>query len=431
MTRIAHLLRVIALTLCAAVFTAIGSTSASAQGLYYKEVAKDGRIYVFNVAANADRFEKSGEMGVGITKPGVGPNGETIVGDNERALQLYFFKHGISEVVADPPPAPPAPAAFKLSGTIFGDYYAFPKQHLPAWQGQHGLWVRRAYFGYDHTLSPEFSFRLRMEMNGNGKLAGGSMTPFVKDAYLRWNFYGRQALVIGIHPSLTFDYIESIWGLRHIEKTPLDLYKMDSSRDTGVTMSGPLNATQTLKYAVQYGNESGNNGETDKFKGFRASARYETNPGFTLEGMVAQFNRDKGADRTTAQVFAGYRAKKARAGFQYSFQKRRAATGSTASDIDLNVMSGFVVADLKRGKSSAFVRVDRFADACADCSGIDYLPIENKSPFTLTIAGLEFLPHPAVRFSPNVEGVVYSTSTGATTKPKSDIAARLTFAVTW
>jgi phosphate-selective porin OprO and OprP len=75
---------------------------ASAQGLYYKEIAKDGRIFVFNVAANAERFEKTGEMGIGITKPGVGPNGETVVGDNERAIQLYFFKHGISEAVPEP-----------------------------------------------------------------------------------------------------------------------------------------------------------------------------------------------------------------------------------------------------------------------------------------------------------------------------------------
>jgi hypothetical protein len=72
------------------------------QGFYYKELKKDDRIYVFNVAANAERFEKTGEMGIGITKPGVGPNGETVVGDNERALQLFFFKHGISEPVPDP-----------------------------------------------------------------------------------------------------------------------------------------------------------------------------------------------------------------------------------------------------------------------------------------------------------------------------------------
>ena len=88
----------------ASVLVVAVAAPAPAQGLYYKEITKDGRIYVFNVAANAERFEKTGEMGIGITKPGVGPNGETVVGDNERALQLYFFKHGISEVVPDPTP---------------------------------------------------------------------------------------------------------------------------------------------------------------------------------------------------------------------------------------------------------------------------------------------------------------------------------------
>lgn len=417
-------------TLCA-VFSVMVSAPAFAQGFYYKEIVKDGRIYVFNVAANADRFEKSGEMGVGITKPGAGPNGETVVGDNERALQLYFFKHGISEVVQDPPPAPPAPLPFKISGLIFGDYYLFQQDHLAAWEDQHGLWIRRAYFTYDHTLSPKLSLRLRTEMNSNGKLAGGSLTPYVKDAYLRWNAFGRQQLTIGIQPSLTFDFVESIWGLRHIEKTPLDLYRVDSSRDTGVTLSGPVNESQTWKYAVQYGNESGNNAETDKFKGYRAALRYEVNPGFTIEGVVAQFNRDKNADRLTAQVFAGYRAKKARAGVSYSFQKRKAPEGSTAADIDLDIISGFAVVDLKPQKSSAFLRVDRFQDPCADCSGIDYLPIDTKGAFTTVIAGLEFYVSPAVRFSPNVEWVTYSKPAGTTPKPKADIVPRMTFYVTW
>ena len=94
--------RVLTLVLCAAILPGSGPSSAFAQGFYYKEIRKDDRIYVFNVAANAERFDKSGEMGIGITKPGVGPNGETVVGDNERALQLFFFKHGISEPVPDP-----------------------------------------------------------------------------------------------------------------------------------------------------------------------------------------------------------------------------------------------------------------------------------------------------------------------------------------
>ncbi len=77
-----------------------GAPPANAQGFYYKEIRKDDRIYVFNIAANAERFEKTGEMGRGLTRPGVGPKGETVVGDSERALQLFFFKHGISEAGA-------------------------------------------------------------------------------------------------------------------------------------------------------------------------------------------------------------------------------------------------------------------------------------------------------------------------------------------
>ena len=172
-----------------------------------------------------------------------------------------------------------------------------------------------------------------------------------------------------------------------------------------MTVSGPLNKAQTVKYAAQYGNESGNSGETDKFKGYRFATRYEPALGLTAEVMVAQFNRDKDADRTTAQVFAGYRAKNGRAGFQYSFQKRRAATGTTAADVDLDVLSGFGVWDIRKQKAAVFARIDRFSDPCADCSGIDFLPIDTKEAFTTTIAGIEFYIHPSVRFSPNFEYV--------------------------
>ncbi len=295
---------------------AAGAVVASGQGLYYREIRKDDRIYVFNVAANAERFEKSGEMGVAITKLGAGPNGETIVGDNERALQLFFYKYGIPEVVQDPPAPPPPTPGWRISGYVFGDYYYFAEDHDAKVEGQHGFWLRRAYFTYDHTLSPKFAIRLRLEMNSNGKFAGGALTPYVKDAYLRWTYYGRQQVMLGIQPTLSFDFVESVWGLRHIEKTPLDLYKWDSSRDFGVTLSGPMNEANTLKYAVQYGNESGSNAETDVFKAVRVAARYEPSQGFFVEGMFAQFARDKDADRLTAQVFGGYRAKKVRVGAQ-------------------------------------------------------------------------------------------------------------------
>ena len=411
----------------ALLLAAIGARPAGAQGLYYKEIVKDGRIYVFNNAANAERFEKSGEMGAAITMPGAGAKGETLVGDSERALELYFFKHGMSVPVPQAPAPQPATPPWRISGLVFGDYYWFPQSHLSAFEDQHGFWIRRAFLTYDHTFSPSITTRLRLEMNSNGKMQGGIITPFLKDAYVRWTFWRRQALTLGIHPSLTWDHIESVWGLRHIEKTPLDLYRVDTARDTGVSLSGPLNESQSIRYALQFGNDSSSNSETDRFKGYRATIRFDKNPGFTVEGMFGYFNRAADADRRTAQVFVGYRNTRVRAGFQYSFQQRGSPT---APATELNVFSGFGVFDISRQKLTAFARVDRMNNPCLDCPAIDYLPIDATAPFTLTLVGLEYYVLPSLRFSPNVEYVAYSQpALGA--KPGNDVAARLTIYWIW
>jgi len=78
------------------------AASSWAQGMYYKEILKDGRYYVFNDAKKADAFEKSGETGTGLTRMGAGPNGETVFADSETALELFAFKHGVSLVVEKP-----------------------------------------------------------------------------------------------------------------------------------------------------------------------------------------------------------------------------------------------------------------------------------------------------------------------------------------
>ncbi len=331
-------------------------------------------------------------------------------------------------------PAGQAPAAdppYRFSGLVFGDYYGFAQHHLPEWQGQEGFWFRRIYFTYDHRLSPTIAMRLRLEMNSNGTLEGGLLTPYVKDAYLRWSFAERHQLTLGIQPSLTFDFGETVWGLRHIEKAPLDLYRIDTSRETGVTLAGSLNASQTIKYQVQYGNDAGHESETDRSKAVRLAARYETNPGWSVEGVFGQYFRQEDATRTLAQVFAAYQSVKLRAGFQYSFQKRRAPVSVSDPDVNLDIYSGFGVYHVRPEKLSFFARVDRFDDPCADCGDIDYLPIATQSPFTLTIAGLEYYIHPSVRLSPNLEYVAYDAPAGSTPTPPNDAVVRLTFYWVW
>ena len=88
-----------------------GAATAQVTGLYYQEVAKDGRIYVFNTSERYRSFQSSGEMGTGITLIGRGPNGETLVAENETAVDLFLFKHNLPAYDRATPKPATAPAA--------------------------------------------------------------------------------------------------------------------------------------------------------------------------------------------------------------------------------------------------------------------------------------------------------------------------------
>ena len=94
-----------------ALMALLAASVATAQvtGLYYQEVEKDGRIYVFNTPEKYQLWEQTGDMGIAITLIGRGPNGETVVAENETAADLYFFKHNLPGYDR-PTPKPAAPA---------------------------------------------------------------------------------------------------------------------------------------------------------------------------------------------------------------------------------------------------------------------------------------------------------------------------------
>lgn len=87
----------------------VSAATAQVTGLYYHEVEKDGRIYVFNTPEKFQLWEQTGDMGVSLTLVGRGPNGETVVAENETAADLYFFKHNLPGYDR-PTPKPAAPA---------------------------------------------------------------------------------------------------------------------------------------------------------------------------------------------------------------------------------------------------------------------------------------------------------------------------------
>jgi hypothetical protein len=420
--------------LLAVVAVAALAGSAFAQ-MFYNEVAKDGRIYVFAIGQRFDTFQKTGgaEIGVAITRPGYGPNGETVVFDSEDAINLYNFKHGLEgEYFPKPKEAPKSPyPAGKIIGLAFGDFYYFSDHHDPAVKDQVGFWLRRAYLGWDQSFSSTVSARLRLEMNSNGAFKGGNLTPYVKDAYVTWKYSGAHQARLGIQPTLTFDSEESFWGLRHIEKTPADLYRVDSSRDFGLTFSGPLGSSG-LSYGAQVANDSGNGSETDKYKAVRFLGLFEAKSGLRLEGVYNFSARANGQDRSTAKGLVGFKTKDFRVAGEYLWQERKSGKANV-DDTKIQIWSAFGVWDFAPKKGSLFGRVDDVKGQLGSkdaglpgADGIDYLLLSAKSPFKAYILGLEWYLHSSVRLSPNVEIVNYKDSSIGT-----DVVPRLTFYWTW
>ena len=339
-----------------------------------------------------------------------------------------------------PEPGEPKFPSSKISGLMFGDYYWFAQSHRDEVSSTdptpirdlQGLWFRRLYLTYDYSYSERLTTRFRLEANSNGDFTGGDIVPYVKDAYLKWTYTGRQQLTLGIQPTLTFSWLEELWGLRHIEKTPADLYRLDSSRDFGFTFNGPLWA-DGHSYAAQFGNESGSGSETQEGKILRLVSRYERNPGIALEGFYSFSTRAAGEHRHTAQGIVGFRNAVARVGGQYLWQVRK--PGPDDPNQQISVWSGFAVWE-RPNRADLFVRVD---GVTGDLGGvetglpgaedIDYWLLSSRSPFTMWIGGGEWFLHPSVRLSPNLELVRYGKDPDPLNFPgrRQDAILRLTF----
>lgn len=226
-----------------AILLVAGRAYAQVTSLYYQEIAKDGRIYVFNTAERYRAFQASGEMGAAIALDGRGPAGETVVAENETALDLFLFKHGLPGYERPAPkPAPTTAPAFpqvKVGGTAFLSYQ----------EGQAGgadyakFVIKRAYINLGATLSPWFSARITPDVTLD--TATGETKYRLKFAY---GMFSAPALGVITRPYLAAGMVQTPW-LEFEDR--IDPYRMQdtfflerigliSSADVGVVAGGLL-----------------------------------------------------------------------------------------------------------------------------------------------------------------------------------------------
>jgi hypothetical protein len=312
----------------------------------------------------------------------------------------------------------------KISGLAFGDYYDVAASHDESLEGENGFWFRRIYLTFDVEVDPDVDFRVRFENSSPGDFTSSSkIEPSVKDAYVRWK-PADQSFYLGLSSTPTFGTYEKQWGYRSVEKSPLDLQKMGSSRDFGVAAKGPLGGDGTIYYHAMIGNGASTKAETNQGKAAYLALGVKPADGFTIEvyGDINELPGD--ADTYTLQAIGAWNGDGGRFGVLYA---RRWMETGPSSKMDLDIVSIFGVLDVSEN-ISLLGRFDRMFDPNPSAGGISYLPMSPDGKSNLIIAGVDVAVSDHFSIIPNVEAVFYD-AVGTAEAPDSGIMPRITFSL--
>lgn len=328
-------------------------------------------------------------------------------------------------------PAQGKPDQGKFSGVLFGDLYSVGSHNTGRPDGRQGWFNRRFNLAYDRKFDAAWSMRLRVEFGDTGSGGHGtnvfssehSVDPFMKDAWLRYAVNGHK-ITFGLIPTPTYEANEDKLNYRPIEKTPVDLWRMGSSRDKGISVAGPIDAQKKFDYTLMVGDGSGTRSSKSGLHTLYGRIGYKLSTQVYLSVYADSWKRDRGVrwQTTMAEVFHSTPITKL--GLSV-LNQRRTQPGRTAVDVD--VISLYGEAKLSE-RMSPYARVDVVGDALSDADRIAYYRMSKDGKPTLFQAGLRYRVHENLELVPNVTFVSYRRGpTGVT--PSQDVIFRLTFSL--
>lgn len=294
-----------------------------------------------------------------------------------------------------------------FSGLVYSDLYWNIQHHSEQVDGANGYRFRRIYFTADSDLSDNFLARFRLEAKSPGDYeTNARLTPFVKDAYLQWRT-GSHRLQAGLAQTPAFDFIEEVWGYRSVQKSPLDLQKMMSSREIGLAGKGDFGSNK-WGYHLMLGNGNGSKAELNKGKKVMGSLFYSLNENTILQTYADYTDRDAESYSYTLQGFTGYNADLISVGILYAHQHTN--EDEIFGDFNLRIASIFGRFELDK-QLTGILRMDHMWDANPRAAEISYVPMSNFASSTLLIAGMDWQLHEKVHLIPNAEMVFYDNET--------------------
>jgi phosphate-selective porin OprO and OprP len=278
----------------------VAYTANTVTSLSYREFLREGRYYVFNNPAAADAFDKSGETGVGITRIGIGPKGESVFADSETALELFLFKYNLT---ADVPRSRPPTLNivwrdgktrmtigsnfyFELSNRVQVRYtHEFPDDAVrlagtqSAGDDKGSFRIRRAKLKFEGWFyKPYLQYEVQTNWPG---ISSANLANYLEDANINWDVTrGKKQFMVKLGQyKVPFGLQELVSsGSQQLVDRALVSNTFFRGRDTGLTVWGVLGAN---KFEYRAGLFNGNGltrgaNDNDKFQ-YNARVTFQPN----------------------------------------------------------------------------------------------------------------------------------------------------------
>jgi hypothetical protein len=184
-------------------------------------------------------------MGTSITLVGRGPNGETVVAENDTAIDLYLFKHDLP-AYERPSPAPPPPPAPSFPQVKIGALWYLSYQDGATGDADYSKFViKRGYINVEAKVNPWLSARITPDttLDSSGDIKVRLKYAYAKFAAPDMGFVTKPELEVGVVHMPWLDFEEHINNYRMQDTMFMERNGLFNSADYGLTAMALLGGT--------------------------------------------------------------------------------------------------------------------------------------------------------------------------------------------
>ena len=283
-----------------------------------------------------------------------------------------------------------------------------------------GFGLKRVYFTYEQRLSENLSYKFQTDVgqldvieiptssgwDNDTKTQKTQYVTYLKIAKVDWKSPLGQ-LIIGLQGMNIFNITEKTWGLRFLEKSPMDKYEFSSSADMGIGYIGKFN---NLNYSIMFTNGSGyKSSENDKYKKISTQFVYgekklvkrdgfNVGSSFSIEPYDYEDDNNiiSTKNKTLIAFYGGYAANDFRIGAEFDIHR------DDGTDITKQIIAGYMNYKLS-DKINILGRLDIFDPWTESTDDLNTNNInEEKDSETNIIAGFNYIPTKGLTITPNI-----------------------------